>query len=53
MHFPWPYFTLRSDGRLEDEDGHLPFPFRDFDSVEEAEQFLIDTDTRGNVRPQS
>jgi len=48
MH--WDYFDL-INGRLIDEDGNDLNPnIRDFVSVDDAEQYLIDADIRGNVR---
>ena len=47
----WTYFTLRSDGRLIDEDGDLCIAGNPrFKSESDAEQYLIDNDIRGNVR---
>lgn len=53
LKFDWPYYHLDSDGLLLDEkdepvfyDGYM-LQFKD---SQEAEQFLIDKDIRGNVR---
>lgn len=46
----WPYYTLRADGFLYDEDGCKLNGTPVFKSVEEAEQWLVDNDVRGNVR---
>lgn len=45
----WPYFELRADGYLYDEDGTRQFDQVFFDSSE-AEQWLEDQDIRGSVR---
>lgn len=48
--FDWPYYTLRADGSLVDEDGNDVGDFKMFENVEEAERFLEDNDMRGNVK---
>jgi hypothetical protein len=57
MTFEWPYFRLRADGVLVYEDTRIPLDIdpKDgstpvFTSVADAEQYLIDSDIRGNVR---
>lgn len=50
--FHWPYYDLRSDGRLY-EKGRACFPNAPrFASVLEAESWLEEQDERGNVRRQ-
>ena len=57
MQFEWPYYTLHN-GRLYNENGRptnamsLGTPsIPTFKSSAEAEQWLINNDVRGNVRP--
>jgi hypothetical protein len=51
MSFEWPYYTLRKDGTLVHEDGHVVGGGRlKFDSVAEAERWLEQNDERGTVR---
>jgi hypothetical protein len=45
----WPYYELRKDGYLYEEDG-TKTKMGPFQSVSEAEQYLEDNDLRGNVR---
>ncbi len=47
----WPYFTLNKDGKLVDEDGTIQFKDKTFKDEAEAEQYLMDNDIRGNVKP--
>jgi hypothetical protein len=48
---PWPYYTLKKDGYLYDEDGHRAFQWNQpkFKSVKEAEVWLEKYNERGTV----
>ena len=48
----WPYYKIsKVDGELYDENGILlNYPHRPFESIEDAEEFLIKNDIRGNVK---
>lgn len=55
VQMDWPYFTLQDNGTLQSDngdvlvglDGKTPTIFA---TREDAEQYLIDFDIRGNVR---
>lgn len=53
----WPYYRLRNDGVLVDDETCIPIAIDPLDgstpcfaSVVEAEQWLVDNDIRGSVR---
>jgi len=46
----WFYYRL-VDGRLIDDDGNDEKNFPSFSSVDEAEEWLVENDIRGNVKP--
>lgn len=48
--FHWPYFYLDDVGLLHDEDGSVVVA-TPFANDADAEQWLVDRDIRGNVRP--
>ena len=58
MQFDWPYYTLRSDGLLLNEEGFTPFikatysvPAQPrFETVWQAEDWLQTYDLRGAVQ---
>lgn len=46
----WPYFELRDDGGLYDEDGNGPCFGVWFESEEQAQEWLDSSDIRGTVK---
>ena len=45
----WPYYELREDGFLYDEDGKRS-PYGPFEDEVQANAYLVDNDIRGTVR---
>ena len=46
----WPYFDLKPDGHLYDEQDEIAFPRNTFADHNEAETFLTANDIRGTIR---
>ena len=46
---PWPYYTLKKDGHLYDEDGKKVFTNVNFRNIDDAEKWLENHNERGNV----
>lgn len=50
MNMLWPYYTFKN-GKLYDEDGDVAFKKHTFATANDAQNWLYDSDIRGDVLP--